>query len=50
MFKMTIYRKGRELLLNNNIIPGIVSFIKQNLELNNFDSILNGLTILENLL
>ena len=49
MSKATNHRKGRELLLNNNIIPGIISYVNQNMKSNNVESVFNGLIILDNM-
>ena len=49
MAKATNNRKGRDLLLNNNIIPGIISYVEQNMKLNNVESVFNGLIILDNM-
>ena len=47
--KVTNHRKGRDMILNNKLIPGIFSYIEQNLEKNNLESVFNGLMILDNI-
>ena len=49
MTKVTNHRKGRDLLLNNNIIPGIISYVQKNMKSNNIESVFNGLVILDNM-
>ena len=46
MSKATNHRKGRDLLLNNNIIPGIISYVNQNMKSNNVESVLFLLTLI----
>ena len=47
--KITNYRKGRDMILNYKLVPGVISYIEQNLKSNNIESVFNGLIILDNI-
>ena len=49
MSKVTNHRKGRENIINNKLIPGLLTYIKQNLKSNKAESIFNGLIIMDNI-
>ena len=49
MAKVTNHRKGRENIINNKLIPGLLTYIKQNLKSNKAESIFNGLIIMDNI-
>ena len=47
--KITNHRKGREMLLNSNLIPGGLSYLEKNLKSKNMECIFNGLMIFDNI-